>query len=66
MLPVYHHLCVGYSPENLFFLEDQVNQGDQEDPKSEIEWEGETEGNVAERGREIESERGKEKKDRVC
>lgn len=24
-----------YSPENLFFLEDQVNQGDQEDPKSE-------------------------------
>lgn len=35
MLPVYYHLYVGYSPENLFFLEDQVNQGDQEDPKSE-------------------------------
>ena len=35
MLPVYHYLCTGYSPVNLFFLEDQVNQGDQEDPKSE-------------------------------
>ncbi len=35
MMPVYHHLYAGYSPENLFFPEDQVNQGDQEDPKSE-------------------------------
>lgn len=33
MLPVYYHLCACYSPENLFFLGDQVNQGDQEDPK---------------------------------
>lgn len=34
MLPLYQYLCTGYLPENLFFPEDQVNQGDREDPKS--------------------------------
>lgn len=34
MLTVYFHHA-SYSPENLFFLEDQVSQGDQEDPKPE-------------------------------
>lgn len=35
MLTVYFDPHARYSPENLFFLEDQVSQGDQEDPKSE-------------------------------
>lgn len=34
VMPVYHYICTDYLPESLFFLEDQVNQGDQEDPKS--------------------------------
>lgn len=29
-----HHLSACYSPEDLFFLEDQVSPGDQEGPKS--------------------------------
>ena len=35
MLTLYLHLHASYSPENLFFLEDQVSQEDQGDPKSE-------------------------------
>lgn len=34
LLPVYPPLAC-YSPENPFFLEAQVNRGDQEDPKLE-------------------------------
>lgn len=54
------------SPENLFFLEGQVNQVDQEDPKSERQGDKEKEkdGNVVEWERE--GAKGKnEKTDRV-
>ena len=61
MLPMYHHLYAGYSPENLFFLEDQVNQGDQEDPKSPRQRDRERRGECCREGeREIEYVNGKQ------
>lgn len=39
-----------HSPEDLFFLRDQVNPGDQEGPKSEKQGHREKEGNVVEAG----------------
>lgn len=62
MLPLYHHLYAGYSPENLFFLKDQVNQGDREDPRLERQRDrGVRERKNAETGREIEGVKGKKK-----